>query len=152
MSLDIQLLTKDRDLMYIIVQWDPRNPSVLFLSQSATLYAAYYGLQIAIHRPFIPHPLNSEEPSALSSLASCTTAAKSCVCVLGTLSRRTSPLLATGICDNLVRDYYWTRRGITALTYTRFASLFAELPCSSTFGEKKNCADWPLITTKRLPT
>ncbi|KAJ3538033.1 hypothetical protein NM688_g6577 [Phlebia brevispora] len=84
------------------LQWDPHNPSIIFLSQSATLHAAYYALQIAIHRPFIPHPLKSTEASSVSSLMICMTAAKGCVRVLDKLSQRSTPLLATVICDNVI--------------------------------------------------
>lgn len=63
------------------VRWDPNRENVLFLNQSANLYAHYYQLQIAVHRPFIPSP---RKPSPLSfpSLAICTNAARSCIHVL----------------------------------------------------------------------
>ena len=63
------------------VRWDPTRENLLFLNQSANLYANYYQLQIAVHRPFIPSP---RKPSPLSfpSLAICTNAARSCIHVL----------------------------------------------------------------------
>ncbi|KAI9000492.1 fungal-specific transcription factor domain-containing protein [Trametes punicea] len=63
------------------LRWDPNRENLLFLNQSATLYAHYYQLQIAVHRPFIPSP---RKPSPLSfpSLAICTNAARSCTHVL----------------------------------------------------------------------
>ncbi|EIW57140.1 uncharacterized protein TRAVEDRAFT_125896 [Trametes versicolor FP-101664 SS1] len=63
------------------LRWDPNRENVLFLNQSANLYAHYYQLQIAVHRPFIPSP---RKPSPLSfpSLAICTNAARSCIHVL----------------------------------------------------------------------
>src|ERR1700761_2308652 len=69
------------------VRWDPSREDPLFFSQSATLYATYYHLQILIHRPFIPTP---RKPSPLSfpSLAICTNAARSCSHVLDVARRR----------------------------------------------------------------
>ncbi|RPD72366.1 hypothetical protein L226DRAFT_546928 [Lentinus tigrinus ALCF2SS1-7] len=63
------------------LRWDPTRENLLFLNQSANLYANYYQLQIAVHRPFIPSP---RKPSPLSfpSLAICTNAARSCIHVL----------------------------------------------------------------------
>ena len=63
------------------VRWDPTRENILFLNQSANLYANYYQLQIAVHRLFIPSP---RKPSPLSfpSLAICTNAARSCVRVV----------------------------------------------------------------------
>ena len=63
------------------MRWDPTRENLLFLTQSANLYANYYQLQIAVHRPFIPSP---RKPSPLSfpSLAICTNAARSCIHVL----------------------------------------------------------------------
>lgn len=63
------------------LKWDPNQPNLLFMNQSALLYSSYYSLQIAVHRPFIPMP---RKPSPLSfpSLAICTNAARSCIHVL----------------------------------------------------------------------
>ncbi|GJE89787.1 fungal-specific transcription factor domain-containing protein [Phanerochaete sordida] len=63
------------------LKWDPHQPNLLFVNQSALLYSSYYSLQIAVHRPFIPMP---RKPSPLSfpSLAICTNAARSCIHVL----------------------------------------------------------------------
>ncbi|EKM58707.1 uncharacterized protein PHACADRAFT_253195 [Phanerochaete carnosa HHB-10118-sp] len=63
------------------LKWDADQSSLLFVNQSALLYPAYYGLQIAVHRPFIPMP---RKPSPLSfpSLAICTNAARSTIHVL----------------------------------------------------------------------
>ncbi|OSC97677.1 hypothetical protein PYCCODRAFT_1376657 [Trametes coccinea BRFM310] len=70
------------------LRWDPNRENVLFLNQSANLYAHYYQLQIAVHRPFIPSP---RKPSPLSfpSLAICTNAARSCIHVLDVQYKRT---------------------------------------------------------------
>ncbi|KAI0771317.1 fungal-specific transcription factor domain-containing protein [Trametes elegans] len=72
---------------YWTVRWDPNRQNMLFLNQSANLYAHYYQLQIAVHRPFIPSP---RKPSPLSfpSLAICTNAARSCIHVLDVQYRR----------------------------------------------------------------
>ncbi|KAI0930965.1 hypothetical protein AcV7_005003 [Taiwanofungus camphoratus] len=70
------------------LRWDPNQENILFLNQSATLYAFYYQIQITVHRPFIPSP---RKPSPLSfpSLAICTNAARSCVHVLHFQFQRT---------------------------------------------------------------
>ncbi|EKM58711.1 uncharacterized protein PHACADRAFT_253202 [Phanerochaete carnosa HHB-10118-sp] len=69
------------------LRWDPNLEDKEFFTQSAFLYAAYYHLQIAVHRPFIPSP---RKPSALSfpSLAICTNAARSCIHVLDVQFKR----------------------------------------------------------------
>ncbi|KAI0787277.1 fungal-specific transcription factor domain-containing protein [Fomes fomentarius] len=69
------------------LRWDPTREDLLFLNQSANLYANYYQLQIAVHRPFIPSP---RKPSPLSfpSLAICTNAARSCIHVLDVQYKR----------------------------------------------------------------
>ena len=71
----------------MIVRWDPNRENLLFLNQSAHLYSTYYGLQIAVHRPFIPSP---RKPSPLSfpSLAICTNAARSCTHILDAQFKR----------------------------------------------------------------
>ncbi|KAI0950725.1 hypothetical protein AcW1_007961 [Taiwanofungus camphoratus] len=70
------------------LRWDPNRENMIFLTQSASLYASYYQLQIAVHRPFIPSP---RKPSPLSfpSLAICTNAARSCTHVLDVHFQRT---------------------------------------------------------------
>ncbi|KAI0092310.1 fungal-specific transcription factor domain-containing protein [Irpex rosettiformis] len=70
------------------LRWDPHMENVVFLNQSACLYAAYYTVQIVVHRPFIP---TSRKPSSLSfpSLAICTNAARSCVHVVDEAWART---------------------------------------------------------------
>ncbi|KAJ1305275.1 hypothetical protein OPQ81_000303 [Rhizoctonia solani] len=35
------------------LRWNPTQPNTTLLSQSAMLYAGFYGLQICVHRPFI---------------------------------------------------------------------------------------------------
>lgn len=78
------------------MKWDPRNPNTTFLSQSAVLYAAYYALQMTIHRPFIASPRRASsssfpqppKSSRFPSLVICTNAARSCVHVSDVLCRR----------------------------------------------------------------
>ena len=79
------------------VRWDPTRENLLFLNQSANLYANYYQLQIAVHRPFIPSP---RKPSPLSfpSLAICTNAARSSIHVLDVQYKRTGmPLFSNQV-------------------------------------------------------
>lgn len=40
-------------LTRIPVRWNANQPNATLLSQSAMLYAGFYGLQICVHRPFI---------------------------------------------------------------------------------------------------
>ena len=81
----------------LAVRWDPTRENLLFLNQSANLYANYYQLQIAVHRPFIPSP---RKPSPLSfpSLAICTNAARSSIHVLDVQYKRTGmPLFSNQV-------------------------------------------------------
>ncbi|KAG6370771.1 hypothetical protein JVT61DRAFT_10973 [Boletus reticuloceps] len=70
------------------LRWDPtRDAHSIFFMQSTALYANYYNVQIAIHRPFIPSP---RKPSPLSfpSLAICTNAARSCSHIIDIYRKR----------------------------------------------------------------
>ncbi|KAJ7097867.1 putative fungal-specific transcription factor [Mycena belliarum] len=60
------------------LRWDPNRQNQLHFNQSALLYAGYYSVQIMVHRPYIPAPLETSRPGALPSLAICTNAARSC--------------------------------------------------------------------------
>ncbi|KAJ7693318.1 fungal-specific transcription factor domain-containing protein, partial [Mycena rosella] len=60
------------------LRWDPKRKNRLHLKQSALLYTAYYNVQILVHRPYIPAPLEASVPGAHPSLAICTNAARSC--------------------------------------------------------------------------
>ncbi|KAJ7449875.1 putative fungal-specific transcription factor [Mycena latifolia] len=60
------------------LRWDPERTNQLHFNQSALLYAGYYSVQIMVHRPYIPAPLETSRPGALPSLAICTNAARSC--------------------------------------------------------------------------
>ena len=90
------------------VRWDPNRENLVFLNQSANLYASYYQLQISVHRPFIPSP---RKPSPLSfpSLAICTNAARSCTHVMDVQCRRAgSPLPYNQVCLHVNIGYQGT--------------------------------------------
>lgn len=63
------------------LRWDPKRDNLVHFKQSAALLAAYYNLQMLIHRPFIASP---RRPSKwpFPSLALCTNAARSCIHVV----------------------------------------------------------------------
>ncbi|KAF7338243.1 Zn(2)-C6 fungal-type domain-containing protein [Mycena venus] len=62
--------------------WDPERKNLLHFNQSALLYAGFYHVQIMVHRPYIPAPLEASRPGALPSLAICTNAARSCARII----------------------------------------------------------------------
>ncbi|KAJ7111579.1 putative fungal-specific transcription factor [Mycena crocata] len=64
------------------LRWDPERQNVLHFNQSALLYSGYYHVQIMVHRPYIPAPLEASRPGALPSLAICTNAARSCARII----------------------------------------------------------------------
>ncbi|KAJ7623275.1 hypothetical protein FB45DRAFT_100696 [Roridomyces roridus] len=71
------------------LKWNPYMENDTFFDQSATLYAAYFHVQILSHRPFIRTKLDQpSSPSTFRSLAICTNAARSCSHVLDVKSRR----------------------------------------------------------------
>ncbi|KAJ7772682.1 fungal-specific transcription factor domain-containing protein [Mycena maculata] len=74
------------------LRWDPLRRHKLHFNQSALLYAEYYSVQILLHRPFIPAPLENPPPGALPSLAICTSAARSCARIFDAQDRRGIPL------------------------------------------------------------
>ncbi|KAJ6608507.1 fungal-specific transcription factor domain-containing protein [Mycena sp. CBHHK59/15] len=63
------------------LRWDPNRADPLFFDQSVALHCSYYHLQILIHRPFIPM-VRKSAPTALPSLAICTSAARACANVV----------------------------------------------------------------------
>ncbi|KAJ7643597.1 fungal-specific transcription factor domain-containing protein [Roridomyces roridus] len=69
------------------LRWDPELTGI-FLDQSASLYAAYYHVQILIHRPFISAPA-----WVFPSLAICANSARSCGHVMDAHSRRAGHVL-----------------------------------------------------------
>ncbi|KAJ7774516.1 putative fungal-specific transcription factor [Mycena maculata] len=64
------------------LKWDPDRTNLLHFNQSALLYTGYYNVQIMVHRPYIPAPLEASRPGALPSLAICTNAARSCAKII----------------------------------------------------------------------
>ncbi|KAG2018384.1 nuclear protein [Coprinopsis cinerea AmutBmut pab1-1] len=72
------------------LRWDPTRENEDFFNQSASLYCAYYHIQILIHRPFIPSP-NKPSPLSFPSLAICTNAARSCSHVVDMVQQRKIP-------------------------------------------------------------
>ncbi|KAJ7879609.1 fungal-specific transcription factor domain-containing protein [Mycena olivaceomarginata] len=71
------------------LRWDPNREDEPFAAQSACLYAAYYHVQIQIHRSFIPSPMNDAPlSSTFPSLAICANSARSCSRVLEVQARR----------------------------------------------------------------
>jgi len=69
------------------LRWDPQNQDPVFFEQSAVLYAAYYNIQMLVHRPFITAP-TKPSPLPFPSLAICTNAARSCIHLMELVSRR----------------------------------------------------------------
>ncbi|KAJ7657154.1 fungal-specific transcription factor domain-containing protein [Mycena polygramma] len=57
------------------LRWDAARADPVFFDQSVSLYCAYHHLQVLIHRPFIPM-IRKSAPTALPSLAICTSAAR----------------------------------------------------------------------------
>lgn len=78
------------------MRWDPQREDETFFVQSAYLRAAYYSIQIAVHRPFIP---SSRKGSSLSfaALAICASAARAYSHVADAIRKkyplRTSPTI-----------------------------------------------------------
>ena len=95
------------------MRWDPTRENILFLNQSANLYANYYQLQIAVHRPFIPSP---RKPSPLSfpSLAICTNAARSCIHVLDVQAKRSGCPTYFNQVRRTFRGRLWIRHSMRA--------------------------------------
>ncbi|KAJ6608498.1 fungal-specific transcription factor domain-containing protein [Mycena sp. CBHHK59/15] len=69
------------------LRWDPNRADPLFFDQSVALHCSYYHLQILIHRQFIPM-VRKSAPTALPSLAICTSAARACANVVDIQRRR----------------------------------------------------------------
>lgn len=69
------------------VRWIPEQQDPLFLTQSATLQAHYYYVQIAVHRPFMAASYR-DSPLSFPSVIICTNAARSSIQVLDVLYQR----------------------------------------------------------------
>ncbi|KAJ7451834.1 fungal-specific transcription factor domain-containing protein [Mycena galericulata] len=71
------------------LRWDPHRQDEIFATQSACLFAAYYHVQIQIHRSFIPSPENDASLcSSFPSLAICANSARSCSHVMDVQAKR----------------------------------------------------------------
>jgi hypothetical protein len=80
------------------VRWDPNRKDPAFLDQSAILWAAYYQLQITIHRPFIKKRVSvANVPRDFTALAICTNAARACARVIETHMMRLGSIIPTQI-------------------------------------------------------
>ncbi|KAJ7132656.1 hypothetical protein C8R46DRAFT_1362493 [Mycena filopes] len=75
------------------LKWDPLQENLIFLDQSAALYAIYYHAQILIHRPYIRNPGEESASARFPSLAICANAARACGHVLDVQARRGRGLL-----------------------------------------------------------
>ncbi|KAJ7171366.1 fungal-specific transcription factor domain-containing protein [Mycena filopes] len=80
-------LNRWRDQVPEHLRWDPAQVDPVYFDQSVALHCAYYHLQILIHRPFIPM-VRKSAPTALPSLAICTSAARACSNMLDIQRRR----------------------------------------------------------------
>ncbi|KAJ6587705.1 fungal-specific transcription factor domain-containing protein [Mycena sp. CBHHK59/15] len=69
------------------LQWDPARADPVFFDQSVALHCGYYHLQILNHRRFIPM-VREAAPTALPSLAICTSAARACTGMVDVQRRR----------------------------------------------------------------
>jgi len=76
------------------LRWDPMRKDPVFFDQSVALLCAYHQLQILIHRPFIPM-VHKSAPTALPSLAVCTSAARACANLVDIQRRRTGNVTAS---------------------------------------------------------
>nr|GAT53221.1 predicted protein [Mycena chlorophos] len=70
------------------LRWDPERKNPLHFNQSALLYAGYYHVQILVHRPYIPAPLEVSRPGAMPSLTICTNAARACARIFNAQEKR----------------------------------------------------------------
>ncbi|KAJ7278192.1 hypothetical protein C8J57DRAFT_1060291 [Mycena rebaudengoi] len=71
------------------LRWDPNREDEQFATQSACLYAAYYHVQIQVHRSFIPSPTNKKPLSTIfPSLAICANSARSCSHIMDIQAKR----------------------------------------------------------------
>ncbi|KAJ7670090.1 fungal-specific transcription factor domain-containing protein, partial [Mycena polygramma] len=69
------------------LRWDPARADPVFFDQSVALHCGYHHLQMLIHRPFIPM-IRKSAPTALPSLAICTSAARAVANMAAVQKRR----------------------------------------------------------------
>ncbi|KAF5319630.1 hypothetical protein D9619_008858 [Psilocybe cf. subviscida] len=85
-------LNKWADSVPGYLKWDPHGENDLLFSQTTSLWATYYLIQILVHRPFIPS--RKKTPSTtIPSLAICTNAARSCCHVVDAQQKRTGAVI-----------------------------------------------------------
>ncbi|KAJ7495520.1 fungal-specific transcription factor domain-containing protein [Mycena latifolia] len=80
-------LNRWRDQVPEHLRWDPTRVDPVFFDQSVALHCHYSHLQILIHRPFIPM-VRKSAPTALPSLAICTSAARTIANLVDVQRRR----------------------------------------------------------------
>ncbi|THU89666.1 hypothetical protein K435DRAFT_781503 [Dendrothele bispora CBS 962.96] len=73
------------------LKWDPNREDELFFRQSAMIHWEYYWIQIFIHAQFIPRP-GKTSVLPFPSLAICANAARSCLHVVETYTKRSPEL------------------------------------------------------------
>ncbi|KAF7294890.1 Zn(2)-C6 fungal-type domain-containing protein [Mycena indigotica] len=71
----------------IAIRWDPERKNPLHFNQSALLHAGYYNVQIMVHRPYIPAPVEVSRPGSMPSLTICTNAARACARIFSALDK-----------------------------------------------------------------
>lgn len=100
----LKLIGMCRDVhLRLSVRWDPHREDHIFFHQSVFLWGAFYGLQINVHRTFIPSP-RTTSVNSLPSLAICTNAARSCMHILDVQFSRSDR--AVGVAPHQVRSIF----------------------------------------------
>ncbi|KAJ3749683.1 fungal-specific transcription factor domain-containing protein [Lentinula detonsa] len=91
------LLNKWVDEIPEHLKWDPNRENIRHFNESVVLYTTYYGIQIVVHRPFIPHP-GEDHHSGIPSLAICANAARSCLHIIEVQQqRKTNVIFIPGV-------------------------------------------------------
>ncbi|KAL1743836.1 fungal-specific transcription factor domain-containing protein [Schizophyllum fasciatum] len=73
------------------LRWDPKREDRLFFNQSSVLYATYYHVQHAIHRPF----MGKSSPVTFASIAMCCNAARACSRIFAAQADRGNPIVTS---------------------------------------------------------
>lgn len=82
----LQYLQQTLIRLRFLVRWDPTNTQGALLDQSAALFCTYYTTQMLTHRLFVA---SRDHPAlAFSSLAICTNAARACIRIMETQSKK----------------------------------------------------------------
>ncbi|KAJ7632685.1 fungal-specific transcription factor domain-containing protein [Roridomyces roridus] len=93
------------------LKWDPDRENLLHFNQSAALHSVFYNVQIMVHRPYIPAPLETSRPGALPSLAICTNAARSCARIISAQEKPSQPVAFTAAIVLLLNMWSGRRSG-----------------------------------------